>query len=831
MFQDEPVVRSVLGQLKRLQRSQEEFFDFAAWDSALSAWVSSLSEDKSEALRDPGHYLVAHLSSSLAPHLKVAACVLMLDTQEVLSRRLNWYVLRLLDKLEQHDCRLLTVIASRFQPDHGFPRGAFSGWRETLRDKIRIAEFSGNVHFTRANVVDLLSRLQRPLLVDAGIAERIISVTSGIPMAVGMVLSLHERGEDIVALLSDLKSPDAISNQQQTVRKIIGEVADRFLLHLDARQRDEDALRDVILLTVATGGWAEHLQELWWGGRQARRNRLITLSRQVDFLEGSEIRNEASQYFRDAWRDTPHRLLPEVIDRARLLMESKKEEADQTLEELADWKTTYASIVSWQDVDLEYDARLQASLLRLADPQLARLPHAGRDDEIGSSESAHRLHSSKGKSWATLQELERSWSTHWLSDESKVMALIQTASVEQWPQLARASWNLTLGLTLAKQADEADKKDAKAIRTRAVSFLREALGLFGRELPNRESVFEVYFEAVARLGISQDDPPTARAAIEELLREGALDAPSAGRIWLSYGKLLHNVQEYDESNAAYRRAMELDSTLWIGDQFIAHNYQHQGRRIELVERWAKIVREHPGHSLAAEQLVEDLAKANIGLKQERAFLRQALAKNRENPDVLLCIAKFFLNDCKGRTRTAQVFLSRIIEARLFKMSGDETYEESLLLSMIAFGKIKDERENDRGAEILELDLSASKLNSFAWKTFTMGASLLQGLELVDRALLQEPESHYFLNTRFALLCSLGRWDEALEACSDWLSHAVQGDLRKGWADHRLTFELVKKSPVVAQVVELLRIPQDPDFAILSHLLINEHELPSDLPAN
>jgi hypothetical protein len=189
-------------------------------------------------------------------------------------------------------------------------------------------------------------------------------------MSVSAIFRRHEDGYEDLSTFADWDVIDPLLDESAAMQKVIDQTAKRILLHLEVRQGDEDALRDVIFLTLGEGGWLVRLQELWWGDKTKRRDRLLQLTRQIDFMDGGGVQPEARQCLIKNWMQRPHALLPNVVDRAISLINSRRDEVASDLSSLRDWLQTYASFALWGETSLALQARLQTSLIQLVNPTL-----------------------------------------------------------------------------------------------------------------------------------------------------------------------------------------------------------------------------------------------------------------------------------------------------------------------------------------------------------------------------------------------------------------------------------------------------------------------------
>jgi pimeloyl-ACP methyl ester carboxylesterase len=152
LISDEPKVRKVLARLRRVRRNREEFFDQAAWEILVERWINGVAPTEEEHVRDPGGYLARRLCEITMEHLERHEFVLLLDTLEVLSQRLDRQLCQFLATITNSGFPLLTIIASRFEPDSRLPGGSFSGWHDMFGGRIKTEAFGRNARFTPTDV-------------------------------------------------------------------------------------------------------------------------------------------------------------------------------------------------------------------------------------------------------------------------------------------------------------------------------------------------------------------------------------------------------------------------------------------------------------------------------------------------------------------------------------------------------------------------------------------------------------------------------------------------------------------------------------------------------
>ena len=105
-------------------------------------------------------------------------------------------------------------------------RQAAAKARELPRDRFRSIPFGELVRFTVDEIEAALDKLARPLEGDHGdVAERLHKTTRGVPLAVRVLLDLHENGDD--SSLNEVADDedDEPFEESDAVRNVVGKVA------------------------------------------------------------------------------------------------------------------------------------------------------------------------------------------------------------------------------------------------------------------------------------------------------------------------------------------------------------------------------------------------------------------------------------------------------------------------------------------------------------------------------------------------------------------------------------------------------------------------------
>jgi hypothetical protein len=242
-----------------------------------------------EAAHKPDQLLLATLQACVRSVTRTAPLVMIFDTCEVLSEEMDRWVRNLVVPLCGATCPVLFLFGSRLSPDVGEKPGDRRGWRAEIGDRLwRRVRFDRDVHFTVSEVRVALGKLRQKIGDSEEIASRLHEVTRGVPLAVRILLDLHERGDPVLLNLSDLG--DKGENEENSGRAldlVIEVVTNRFLLHLESNPTRRRDTKDIVALALLPRVDHELLSRLWGAGKV--RARLSELTRRYALLADGDL--------------------------------------------------------------------------------------------------------------------------------------------------------------------------------------------------------------------------------------------------------------------------------------------------------------------------------------------------------------------------------------------------------------------------------------------------------------------------------------------------------------------------------------------------------------
>ena len=263
-------LRSALTQLqlwgKPLSVIEQQFFvEPEMQETAFRQWVEASGmplADKEAALR-PNEVRIGGLQACIRAVSVKQPLVMAFDTCELLSTRLDQWLRRLLAPICDGTTPVLILIASRLAPDIADPDRKSDTWRADVGDiRWRRVDFTEDVRFTVDEIAQALQRSRVPVPDLLDTARRLHRVTMGVPLAVGGLLDLNDRGEKILEDLESLDGDDQ-STHTRPEEHVVQLVADRLLLHLAKRPDREQDFTDIAALTVLNSPDEPVLRRFW----------------------------------------------------------------------------------------------------------------------------------------------------------------------------------------------------------------------------------------------------------------------------------------------------------------------------------------------------------------------------------------------------------------------------------------------------------------------------------------------------------------------------------------------------------------------------------------
>jgi tetratricopeptide (TPR) repeat protein len=511
---------------------------FGAWcreTGETDSCVICPSRERAEGLRD-----------AFRRAMKSHPLIVILDTCEVLSDDLDGWLRELFVPLFREPTPLLVLVGSRLRPDLHQDQGKFGWVPESPSGVLRVEDFGELCRFTVHEIKSALGKLRRPVSADAAqIAEVLHHVTLGIPLAVRGLLDLHEDGDPVLQDLSALDDDDIPLSERDAVRRVIGLVADRFLLNLQNHPEREDDLRDIIALAILPTFDHATMKAYW--GNQAPKERLRDLARRYSLVSDGDLHPSVRNYLRRHWRieENCPAVFGEVVDQLSGHSAKVAVPATTPAERVA-MRAAELNLRSWTDGDeIVGDIARTLCLARLyeADGQLlesllAELPLAGP-----ANSTSRKLWHRDEEAGATDRAI-----VDWLRNQSQ--------SSKAWTEEERAALDLLDGIETASRYVE------PKVALAAIGMLERGMEFFGLEtVPRANDVGEAYFDCAHVL---DPTPPTkvdsaewiefSILGYERAISCHYLESVACNNVANLYRKL----GEPEKAEQAYLKAIELD---------------------------------------------------------------------------------------------------------------------------------------------------------------------------------------------------------------------------------------------------------------------------------
>jgi len=682
--------------------------DFERYRNAFVSWCHETARDAAAAAIDPDGALVDGLRDALRAAARGKPLILLLDTGEVLSANLDAWLRRLLVPLCRDESPILIVIGNRLPPDVALPSGSREGWQvEIPRDRFRSVPFDELVRFSVDEIEAALGTLAKPITEQTDdVAERIHKITHGVPLAVRALLDLHEEGIE-GSILDDLSDEeDEPLEDAAAVRKVVGEVANRLLYHLDPSRRPERErdFRDIVSLVILQRADAPLLKRLWPGA--PIRRRLIVLGARYALLSGGDLHATVRDYLRRYWRDEANRpeLFDEVLESVERAIESLPPMSDAAeTDESAARRSMRMNILAWRSGDGSV-------------PEIARALAIAMANERGTEDLAALLKELPLKA-KNLQQIRGIWkalegaspdkdgvvvwlrsvcetSGSWDSREKACLALVEGVARARWGMAPRESLSVLTALKTALDHFGLDELPQKKRVGEALSMVATGLNPYWsqerRWLPQTE---EAYLLAI-RLGASK------------------------ARNWCDLGFLYANdLGRIEDAEKAYLNAIELDPKFASPHKNLGNLYQDQLARYEDAEKeYLKAIELDPKDALPHNALGELYQDHSDRYAEADDEYLKAIALDPKHAHAHGGLGGLYLDHLHRYEDAERAFLE---DTRLEPESGGG-HRGLVWLSVLVKHDLAAAEQHVREATRLEPDHPASPLVAIAVTTWTKG---------------------------------------------------------------------------------------------------------------
>lgn len=544
--------------------------DVIRYQSVLASWCHAKGETEN-AICAPHQVLAEGLRHSIRAAMASYPLIFLLDTCEVLLPVLDHALRQLFAPLLSEAAPLLILVGSRLRADLHQPPGGKRGWRaEIPQETFSPLDFGADRRFTVPEIEGALARLARPFEGDSAmVAARLHVVTLGIPLAVRGLLDLHEQGDGVLAQMDDDSDARKPLSEKAQIRKVIGMVADRFLLNLADRPELEEDLRDIVALALVPRFDAALFASYW--GVTDIHGRISKFASRYSLLSDGDLHEVVRSYLRQHWRNEKAR--PECF--SAVLSDLRCAAHDSTHSpQTSDQPARIAALSaelnlrSWAEGSRVVDAIARALTLALvyeADTsELAGLLRELPPAEGGSAEVRNLWQRDADKA-PTEREI-----VPWLK--------VRHAASKKWSDEEIAALALLEGITTAARGLE------PAVARNAVESLEKAVVHFGlNTLPRQANAGEAFFDCahsldplIAKLA---DWLKTSATAYERAIALHHLESIACNNV----ANLYSDMNRPEEAEAMYREAIRLDPKFAYPHNGLGNLYRDDLNRPEEAE--------------------------------------------------------------------------------------------------------------------------------------------------------------------------------------------------------------------------------------------------------
>jgi tetratricopeptide (TPR) repeat protein len=534
----------------RFRQLRELRTDHSRISGLFENWVARLlGSSASTPLARPVQYLADSLRECMADCGNLRPLLLVLDTCELLSIELDFWLRYVTTPLLTNTEGVLVLIGSRLRPDSEIVPGAKDGWRTAVpQARMRVEAFNENVALTVLDTEQLLQHTFPDRSLTQDLAERLHEITQGVPLALRVVLEMMEDDPEILSTLT-MGEEDLVGPADAVTQRLIETVSGRFLLHVEDRPERAQDFDDIIAVGVLISPSLDILRR-YWGADEAGA-RIRRLANRYAVLAGGDLHYTIRSYVRKAWRVRPPRNLPRIA--AELLSVLGPTMSDSVGDDLEHLILERANLLTWKEADSPWRELARAGLSLLARSygtwDLRELVQELPADSSSAREIKKQL----------LDALDIGFSRVARGEAAQVLARMAAGSLSPDD---RALAEMLAGLGAVPEKPEL-----------ALSHFEAMADLAGTAVPNPGTVSELYL-AAALMAMPTDRRRTRlRRAYEWYTRAGS---PEGVRP-LILAVCLRELSHLEEAEKLFLTAIEADRADDGAAHQLAHLYESQGR--------------------------------------------------------------------------------------------------------------------------------------------------------------------------------------------------------------------------------------------------------------
>jgi tetratricopeptide (TPR) repeat protein len=750
----------------------------------IASWCHAKGETE-HAICAPDQELAEGLRQSIRAAIANHPLLILLDTCEVLLPVLDHALRQLFAPLLHESAPLLILVGSRLRADIHQPRGSKRGWRvEIPQETFSPLDFGEDRRFTTVEIEHAIGTLTRPFTGDAAsVAVRLHVATLGIPLAVRGLFDLHEQGDEVLTQLGDDSAVQQPLSEKAQIRRVIGEVAERFLLNLTGRAEREDDLRDIVALALMPRFDAALLARFW--GITHTHGRITHLASRYSLLSDGDLHAVVRSYLRLHWREEKAR--PECFATVLSDLECAAQDSPhppQPGDQPARLATLAAelNLRSWAEGSRVVDSIARALTLSLvyeADAaDLAALLRELPPAEGGSAEIRNLWHRDEDDAPTERKivpwlKLRRASSREWSAEETAALALLE-------------------GITTAGRGVEA------AVALSTLESLEKAVTHFGLDnLPRQASAGEAFFDCGHSLdpyfAKRPDWVASSAAAYERAIALHHLESTA----WNNVANLYPDLNRPEEEEAAYREAIRLDPKYASPHNGLGWLYQSHLNRPEKAEAaYREAIRLDPKDAYPHNGL-GNLYQDHLNRpKEAEAEYREAIRLDPKDANPHHGLGNLYRNHL-NRPKEAEAAYREAI-----RLDPKDAYPHNGLGNLYEeagrWGEAEVEFRQDAGLD----PKSASGQRGLAWVALLARGDVGGARTSAAEAMKVEAAHPGSPLAALAVEAWAGAWPEAVSAFADWILELPAKNGSFPWANRNRLVALLRKALDAGQLAAM-----------------------------
>ncbi len=758
---------------KLIKISRGELDDRALFD----AWTTRYGQQHDDAILHPERALLEALLIGFNRAIEIQPLLLIIDTCELLSPRLDNSLRALLAPIIAQNSAFIVLIGSRLRPDISKGIDWKEGWNDQIsRDRFETIAFDEGLHFTLEEIALAIKGINYPDDKIDLLVKRLYMITHGVPFALRVLLDLHDCGDNVLfELAEDEFDLPAWINETNAGNVVLDRVTQRFFLHI---QKNSEDFHSFLTIALQRRADINILKKVWDTENPYQRLRLLAQKYSV-FITG-DVHDTVRSYARKQWLISPPPKFNEVLNELEAATQVICPESNFVNQNEFENLVSNLYLKSWRNEKTSIKHLIQfipsAVLLEI--------------DVSGLTEIIEDLQF-KNKEDQGLKELIIEWSKlpNWRQEDPYFYAKIYKIASSSWSEYNKRCCLLLQAFYHFVETDD-DIKEPRAFDN-AKLFDQNISVLNTARL---HDIGRAYLDNIFRVSMDLENQEILERAVtwakkNALIGEG---------FWKENANLLHNLGRYTEAVDSYQKAIESDPEDFILRILYFHTlHAHLEQYDETVKVGLEIIKEKPEHAYVRENLIWVLTYE---------LHEYTLAKKLYDEGYI------YLNECSRA--------SCLLALTNSNNNGNQEYIEE-------FNTVLNSCLNST-------DIDASDYNSLTWKLYLKKFNLDLTLKLANKAYqvnkVEEPdEDHGLVHTLLSILIALGDWDEAEDIFRNWASNIELSQLERKWHEYKLTFDDVIEMDLVDQVVTVLKSLENSHvWTTIIYTLENRLALPTEL---